>query len=187
MIEPPCNTAQLKNDILKCCSHWSPESRMTTFWERPNCSSEVGQRPKVWFTRRTQPLQQIPFLLTWTRSVCFTNHVSHSSFITNKRSQVDRFWWVIFGKSLNFTAMPLGPLLRVEAHRPMTRSAELSVRLKITPISSNSIQIVHTMQKNNYCSMARLLPTNAPRLTLISATWQRTLTVQLPNSRSSNR
>jgi hypothetical protein len=41
--------------------------------------------------------------------------------------------------------MPSGSLLRIEAHRSMTRRAEFSVRLKITTTSCNLIQIIYAI------------------------------------------
>lgn len=103
-----------------------------TPWLRVKCSfKHLWKFESTILRYQAQRLLHLLPVLTWTWSVRFANHMGHSGFITNKCSQMDWLWWVIFGKSLHFTPMSLGPLLGIKSHRSMTRGTEFSVRLEI--------------------------------------------------------
>lgn len=68
-------------------------------------------------------------ILTGTRTISFTDNVSHACFVGDEACQMDWLRWIVFWESLYLSAMALGSLLWVEGHRAMTRCREFTMRL----------------------------------------------------------
>lgn len=64
------------------------------------------------------------------RTIDFTNNVSHTSFIAKESRQMNGLLSIILREGLDFTAMALCTLLGIESHGSMARSRKLTMRLK---------------------------------------------------------